>query len=129
MRARRFGRIVNIASTAGLKGYAYVTAYVAAKHALVGFTRALALETVKHDITVNAVCPGFTDTDLVARAATTIAASTGRSVEDARQALASVSPAARLVQPEEVADVVAFLCRPGASAITGQAIAVACGEV
>jgi NAD(P)-dependent dehydrogenase (short-subunit alcohol dehydrogenase family) len=129
MRARGFGRIVNIASTAGLKGYAYVTAYVAAKHALVGFTRALALETVKHGITVNAVCPGFTDTELVARAATTIAASTARSVEDARQALASVNPAGRLVQPEEVAETVAFLCQPAASAITGQAIAVSCGEV
>ena len=129
MRSRGFGRIINIASTAGLKGYAYVTAYVAAKHALVGFTRALALETVKQGITVNAVCPGFTDTDLVARATANIAANTGRSVEDARQALAANNPAGRLIQPEEVADAVAFLCRPGASAITGQAIAVACGEV
>src|SRR5271157_1412411 len=79
MRARGFGRIVNIASTAGLKGYAYVTAYVAAKHALVGLTRALALETVKEGITVNAVCPGFTDTDMVARAVATISAASGRS--------------------------------------------------
>lgn len=129
MRSRGFGRIINIASTAGLKGYAYVTAYVAAKHALVGFTRALALETVKQGITVNAVCPGFTDTDLVARAAANIAANTSRSVEDARQALAANNPAGRLIQPEEVAEAVAFLCRPSASAITGQAIAVACGEV
>ena len=129
MRSQDFGRIINIASTAGLKGYAYVTAYVAAKHALVGFTRALALETVKQGITVNAVCPGFTDTDLVARAVANIAANTGRSVEDARQALAANNPAGRLIQPEEVADAVAFLCRPSASAITGQAIAVACGEM
>jgi NAD(P)-dependent dehydrogenase (short-subunit alcohol dehydrogenase family) len=129
MRSQGFGRIINIASTAGLKGYAYVTAYVAAKHALVGFTRALALETVKQGITVNAVCPGFTDTDLVARAVANIAANTGRSVEDARQALAANNPAGRLIQPEEVADAVAFLCRPSASAITGQAIAVACGEM
>ena len=84
MRARGFGRIVNIASTAGLKGYAYVTAYVAAKHALVGFTRALALETVKDGITVNAVCPGFTDTDMVARAVATIAAAGGRSPQRRR---------------------------------------------
>jgi NAD(P)-dependent dehydrogenase (short-subunit alcohol dehydrogenase family) len=129
MRTRGFGRIINIASTAGLKGYAYVTAYVAAKHALVGFTRALALETVRDGVTVNAVCPGFTDTDLVGRAAANIAESTGRSIEDARQTLAANNPAGRLIQPEEVAEVVGFLCRPGASAITGQAIAVACGEV
>ena len=129
MRSRGFGRIINIASTAGLKGYPYVTAYVAAKHALVGFTRALALETVREGITVNAICPGFTDTDLVARASANIAENTGRSVEDAREALAATNPAGRLVQPEEVAEAVAFLCQPGASAITGQAIAVACGEV
>jgi NAD(P)-dependent dehydrogenase (short-subunit alcohol dehydrogenase family) len=129
MRAQRFGRIVNIASTAGLKGYAYVTAYVAAKHALVGFTRALALETVKDGVTVNAVCPGFTDTDLVARSVATIAASTGRTAESARAALAAGNPAGRLVQPAEVAETVAFLCRSAASAVTGQAIAVACGEL
>jgi 3-hydroxybutyrate dehydrogenase len=129
MRTRGFGRIVNIASTAGLKGYAYVTAYVAAKHALVGFTRALALETVQDGITVNAVCPGFTDTDLVARAIATISAAGGRSPEDARQQLISGNPGGRLVQPREVAEAVAFLCRRDASAMTGQAIAVACGEV
>ena len=129
MRSHGFGRIVNIASTAGLKGYAYVTAYVAAKHALVGFTRALALETVKDGITVNAVCPGFTDTDMLARSVATIVAAGGRSREEARGLLASGNPAGRLVRPEEVADAVAFLCRPDASAMTGQAIAVACGEV
>jgi NAD(P)-dependent dehydrogenase (short-subunit alcohol dehydrogenase family) len=129
MRAHGFGRIVNIASTAGLKGYAYVTAYVAAKHALVGFTRALALETVKDGITVNAICPGFTDTAMVARAVATISAAGGHSPEQARAALASGNPAGRLVRPEEIAEAVAFLCRPGAGAMTGQAIAVACGEV
>ncbi len=129
MRARGFGRIVNIASTAGLKGYAYVTAYVAAKHALVGFTRALALETVKDGITVNAVCPGFTDTDMVARSVATIAAAGGGSPQAARGKLAATNPAGRLVRPEEVAEAVAFLCRRDASAMTGQAIAVACGEI
>lgn len=129
MRQRGFGRIVNIASTAGLKGYAYVTAYAAAKHALVGFTRALALETVKDGITVNAVCPGFTDTDMLAGAVTTIAAAGGRSPEQAREMLASSNPAGRLVQPDDVAEAVAFLCRHDARAMTGQAIAVAYGEV
>ncbi len=129
MRAQGFGRIVNIASTAGLKGYAYVAAYVAAKHALVGLTRALALETVKDGITVNAVCPGFTDTELTARSVADIAATTGRSIHQARVALAATNPAGRLVLPEEVAEAVAFLCRRNAGAMTGQAIAVACGEI
>ncbi|HTW70870.1 MAG TPA: SDR family NAD(P)-dependent oxidoreductase [Acetobacteraceae bacterium] len=129
MRAQGFGRIVNIASTAGLKGYPYVTAYAAAKHALVGFTRALALETVKDAITVNAVCPGFTDTDMVTRSAATIAAATGRSKQEARAQLASTNPAGRLITPEEVAAAVAFLCRRDAGAITGQAIVVAGGEM
>ena len=129
MRAQGFGRIINVASTAGLKGYPYVAAYVTSKHALVGLTRALALETIKDGVTVNAICPGFTDTDMVTRAATSIAAATGRSPENARAALASSNPAGRLVLPEEVAEAVAFLCQRGASAMTGQAIAVACGEV
>jgi NAD(P)-dependent dehydrogenase (short-subunit alcohol dehydrogenase family) len=129
MRAREFGRIVNIASTAGLKGYPYVTAYVAAKHALVGFTRALALETVKDGITVNAVCPGFTDTEMVARSVATIVATSGRSADAARGMLAANNPAGRLIRPEEVAEAVAFLCRPDAGAMTGQAIPVAGGEI
>ncbi len=123
------GRIVNIASTAGLIPYAYVSAYVAAKHALVGLTRALALETAKSGITVNAVCPGFTDTDLVARAVTTITAKTGRSAEAARGELAKTNPMGRLVSPQEVAGAIAFLCLPGSGAVTGQAIVVAGGEV
>ncbi len=129
MRKRGFGRIVNIASTAGLKGYAYVTAYVAAKHALVGFTRALALETVRDSITVNAVCPGFTDTDMTGRSVATIVAASGRSAAEALALLVRGNPAERLVAPEEVAEAAAFLCRREAGAVTGQAIAVACGEV
>jgi len=124
-----FGRIVNIASTAALKGYPYVSAYVASKHALLGLTRSLALETAKTGVTVNAVCPGFTDTDMVTRAVATIAAAGKRSQQEARDKLVEGNPAGRLVRPEEVADVVAFLCRTDASAMTGQAIAVACGEV
>jgi NAD(P)-dependent dehydrogenase (short-subunit alcohol dehydrogenase family) len=129
MLAAKYGRIINIASTAGLTGYPYVTAYVAAKHALVGLTRALALETAKRGVTVNAVCPGFTDTDLVARSVETIVAKTGRSAEAARAELAKTNPMGRLVTPEEVASAVAYLALPSASAVTGQAIVIAGGEV
>ncbi len=124
-----FGRIVNVASTAGLTGYAYCTAYCAAKHALVGLTRALALELAPRNITVNAVCPGFTDTDLVKEAVATIRRKTGRSEADAIGALVARNPQQRLVRPEEVANAVSWLCSPGAEAITGQAVPVAGGEV
>ena len=129
MRERPFGRIVVIASTAGLKGYAYVSAYSAAKHAVIGLIRSLALELAHTRITVNAVCPGFTDTDLVAGSIDTIVRKTGRSRDEARAELAKHNPQRRLVTPEEVADTVLWLCGEGASAITGQAIAVAGGEI
>jgi 3-hydroxybutyrate dehydrogenase len=129
LRDRPYGRIVAIASTAGLRGYPYVSAYVAAKHAVVGLVRSLALELATTNVTVNAVCPGFTDTDLVAGSIDTIMSKTGRSREQAAAELARHNPQGRLVTPQEVADTVLWLCGTGASAVTGQAIAVAGGEV
>jgi 3-hydroxybutyrate dehydrogenase len=129
MRERGRGRIVAVASTAGLKGYAYVSAYSAAKHAVVGLVRSLALELATTGVTVNAVCPGFTDTDLVAGSIDTIMKKTGRSHEQAVAELAKHNPQGRLITPAEVADVVLWLCGEGAGAITGQAIAVAGGEI
>ena len=129
MAQRGRGRVINVASTAGLTGYAYVSAYVAAKHGVVGLTRALALEYARRGVTVNAVCPGYTDTPLVAEAAANIVAKTGRSDGEARAALAKVNPMQRLVTPDEVADTILWLASAGASAINGQAVAVAGGEV
>jgi NAD(P)-dependent dehydrogenase (short-subunit alcohol dehydrogenase family) len=123
------GRIVTVASTAGLKPYLYTAPYVAAKHGAVGLTRALALELAKTAVTANAVCPGFTETDIAAEAIAKIQAKTGRSADEARGHLASFSPQNRLVTPEEVASAVVWLCLPESRAINGQAIAVAGGEV
>jgi NAD(P)-dependent dehydrogenase (short-subunit alcohol dehydrogenase family) len=124
-----FGRIVNMASTAGLTGYAYVTAYCAAKHGVIGLTRALALETARSAVTVNAVCPGYTDTDMVHQAVANIVAKTGKSEEQARAVLTERNPQQRLVRPEEVANAVLWLCLPGSEAVTGQSISVSGGEV
>lgn len=129
MKTRGWGRIINIASTAALKGYAYVSAYCAAKHAVVGLTKSVALEAARSGVTVNAICPGYTDTDIVANAVQAIAAKTGRTVEQALQEFTSSNPQGRLIQPAEVASAVLWLCLPGSESITGQSIAIAGGEV
>ncbi len=125
----KYGRVINISSTAGLTGYAYVTAYSAAKHGVVGLTRSLALEVSRSGITVNAVCPGYTETDLVSDTIANIVKKTGRSPEEARAELTRPNPMARLVQPWEVAETAAWLALPSSSSITGQAIPVAGGEI
>ena len=124
----KWGRVVNVASTAGLRGYPYVAAYCAAKHGVVGLTRALALELATRGVTVNAVCPGYTETDLVADTIAGIVRKTGRSEAEARAELTRFNPQGRLVAPEEVAQAVAWLCLPESAAITGQAISVSGGE-
>lgn len=125
----KWGRIVNVASTAGLVGYRYVSAYVAAKHGVIGLTRALALEVATKGVTVNAVCPGYTETDIVREAVANIVARTGRSEDEARAELAAGNPQKRLVQSGEVANAVAWLCLPESAAMNGQSVAVAGGEV
>lgn len=125
----REGRIVNVASTAGLKGYRYVSAYVAAKHAVIGLTRSLALETAEAGVTVNAVCPGFADTDLVRESVARIREKTGREEADIIADMVRDNPQKRLIDPDEVADTVAWLAGEAARSVTGQAIAVAGGEV
>jgi len=129
MVARRFGRIVAVASTAGLKGYAYVSAYCAAKHAVVGLVRALALETAATGVTVNAVCPGYTDTDMVRESAARISAKTGRPAEEAVAAMVRNNPLGRLITPDEVAGAVLFLCSLETAAVTGTILTVAGGEI
>jgi NAD(P)-dependent dehydrogenase (short-subunit alcohol dehydrogenase family) len=128
MRARGWGRIVFVASTAGLKGYAYVAPYVAAKHGVIGLMRALALETVSEGITVNAVCPGIAETPMLSETIERIVAATGRSEADVRATLAANNPQSRFIRPQEVADAVLWLCADASAGITGQAISVSGGE-
>jgi NAD(P)-dependent dehydrogenase (short-subunit alcohol dehydrogenase family) len=124
-----FGRIVNIASIAGLRGAPYISAYATSKHAVIGLTRSLALEYATRNITVNAVCPGYTDTDIVRQAVATIRAKTGRSESEALAALTATNPQRRLIAPAEVSNAVLWLCRPGTESVTGQSIVIAGGEV
>jgi NAD(P)-dependent dehydrogenase (short-subunit alcohol dehydrogenase family) len=129
MIARGFGRIVAVASTAGLKGYPYVSAYCAAKHAVVGLVRALAHEIATSGVTVNAVCPAYTDTDMVRESLDRVAGKTGRSRDEVLAAMLKDNPLGRLIHTDEVAAAVLFLCSAKAAAITGTTLTVAGGEV
>ena len=123
------GRLISIASTAGLKGYAYVTAYCAAKHGVVGLVEGMAAELASSSVTVNAVCPGFMETPMLEKSVENIVAKTGMSMDAARASLAKINPQSRFIQPDEVASTVMWLCSPHAASITGQAISVSGGEV
>ena len=129
MTERGAGRIVNVASTAGERGYPYVAAYCASKHALVGLTRALALEFAASGVTDNAVCPGYTETPLLERAVEAIAAASGRDAAGARRALLRDNALGRFVSPDEVASAVAWLCEPAQAAVTGRTLTIAGAEV
>lgn len=128
MADKDYGRIVNIASTAALKGYAYVSAYCAAKHGVVGLTKALALELANTNITVNSVCPGYTETEILSKAVNNIIEKTGCSEEQAKQQLVASNPQKRFIQPAEVASMVGWLCLPESGSVTGQSLAVDGGE-
>ena len=129
MTARGYGRIINIASTAGLRGYPYVAAYVAAKHGVVGLTRALALETARSGVTVNAICPGYADTELLRASIAGIVTRTGKAESEVLSRFTAANPQGRLILPGEVAAAVVYLCGEGSDAITGISLPIAGGEV
>ncbi len=129
MKDQPYGRLIAIASTAGLTGYRYVSAYTAAKHGVIGLVRALALETSGSGITANAVCPGFTETPMLEDTVRNITGKTGANAEKARHSIEQMNPGGRLIRPEEIADTILWLTGENAGAVTGQAITVAGGAV
>ena len=129
MKKRGWGRIIAIASTAGLRGYPYVTGYTAAKHGVIGLVKALALESAKTGVTVNAICPGYMETPMLEGAVAKIMEKTGLSEDKARATLVKDNPQGRFIQPGEVADMVLWLCGEGASSVTGQALSLSGGEL
>jgi len=129
MKGKQWGRLISVASTAGLKGYAYVAPYSAAKHGVIGLTKSMALEVARKGITVNALCPGFLNTEMTDRSIATIIDKTGMSNEDARATLAKNNPQGRLIEPEEVSAAALWLCGTGSDGINGQAISISGGEV
>ncbi len=129
LKKSKAGHIINIASTSGLKGYAYTSAYTAAKHGVIGLTRALAVELAESPVRVNAVCPGFTDTKLVQEFIDQIVEKTGRSRDDVLSEFTKFNPQNRLVDPKEVAETVLWLCSNNVTSLTGQALTLAGGEI
>ncbi|KPU83790.1 3-hydroxyacyl-CoA dehydrogenase [Marinosulfonomonas sp. PRT-SC04] len=129
MKERGWGRLIAVASTAGLKGYPYVSGYSAAKHGVIGLMKSLSIELAKTGVTVNALCPGFIDTPLLERSIENIAAKTGMSAEDAAASLKSGNPQGRFIQTDEVAEAALWLCSDGARSINGQSLAISGGEI
>jgi NAD(P)-dependent dehydrogenase (short-subunit alcohol dehydrogenase family) len=129
MKGRDWGRLIAVASTAGLKGYPYVAAYTAAKHGVVGLVRSVALEVARSGVTANALCPGFLDTEMTERSVANIVEKTGATPDEARARLAANNPQGRLIAPAEVSAAALWLCGPGSEGVNGEAVSISGGEI